>query len=112
MPTTKFSAVCTAAAILLGGMAASAAADDQTPAPTAPASAPAAGQGTPQSAKPNDPDEIICKREQVTGTRVARQKICMSRRDWDEEAEEASSRMHREQQKQDTDGRTKPIGPG
>ena len=103
------------AALILLGVATLAFADGQVSAPngqpSGAATAPASGQGSADSKPANDPDEVICKREQVTGTRVARQKICMTRREWDEEADESRSRAHREQEKQDADGRTARIGP-
>lgn len=114
----NFSILCASVALMLAGMTTLAVADDQIPAPaTAPstssgATSPPAAPGAEQTPKPNDPDEVICKREQMTGTRISRQKVCMTRREWDEEAAEGESRAHREQQKQDTDGRIKPIGPG
>ena len=81
--------------ILLAGGAALA---DDTPSSqqTPPASAtPPSTTGTAQGATtdattPPDPmDEVICKREDMTGTRVSRQKICMTRRDWEEQAKES-----------------------
>ena len=90
--------------IVCGGMllAGSAALAEDTPSSqqTPPASATTApsintagsSQGTTPDATtpPADPkDEVICKREEMTGTRVSRQKICMTRRDWEEEAKES-----------------------
>lgn len=57
-------------------------------------SGPASGaaQPTPTTAdgKP-DPNEVICKRLEMTGTRVSRQKVCMTRADWDEETRQDQS---------------------
>ena len=36
-----------------------------------------------------DPDQVICKRQKVTGSRLAGQRICKTRREWDQQAAEA-----------------------
>jgi hypothetical protein len=52
----------------------------------APGQAPGGAQTS--DGKP-DPNEVICKRVGMTGTRVSRQKICMTRADWEQDAEES-----------------------
>ena len=36
-----------------------------------------------------DPDKMICKRQQITGSRLAGRKICKTRREWDQARAEA-----------------------
>ena len=96
------------AALLL---AATLAVAEEQPAPSA--GQPTANGQTPQPAAtpedPNDPNKVICKREQMTGTRVATQRICMTRREWDERAGESDDSTRRWQRAQDA--AQKPIGP-
>lgn len=51
-----------------------------------PAIAQAAPQGVPNSAasadKAPDPNEVICEREQETGSRVGAKRVCMTRSQW------------------------------
>jgi hypothetical protein len=50
-----------------------------------PAAIPESRPMAPSSDKPLDPDdEVVCKRDNATGTRVSRQKICLTRRQWRE----------------------------
>lgn len=54
-----------------------------TPQPDAHGPQNSVNQGT--ANKPSDPDdEIICKRDNATGTRVSRHKLCLTRRQWRE----------------------------
>ncbi|HXZ67113.1 MAG TPA: hypothetical protein VEH07_00835 [Alphaproteobacteria bacterium] len=49
------------------------------------ASAPAATTATPGTlASAKDPDRIICKSQQITGTRLGAKRTCMKAREWDE----------------------------
>lgn len=54
---------------------------ETSPAP-APAAAPAAA-GVPAPAPVKPEDQIICKRVDVSGTRIQLPKKCMTRKDWD-----------------------------
>ena len=42
----------------------------------------------------NDPNRIICKRDDTPGTRLGPKKVCMSFRDWEERAQ--AGREHTE----------------
>jgi hypothetical protein len=76
-------------------------ADDQAAPPTQPAaSTPASTSATPATpattqADPNapDPNKVICKRQQVTGTRLGNTKICMTQKEWDDLAHQTSQDM-------------------
>jgi hypothetical protein len=61
------------AAALLAGMAGTAIA--QAAAPAAQAPAPAQASGT-------DPNEVICERQEVLGSRLAKRKVCHTRAEW------------------------------
>ena len=59
----------------------------------APASAPTAAApitvtGTQEDKK--DPDQVVCRKETDTGSRIKATKVCMSRRQWAEQGREAS----------------------
>ena len=51
----------------------------------------------PQAAShpPKDPDKIICRRENTTGSRLSSKKICMTRAEWDERQRNASRETQR-----------------
>jgi len=36
------------------------------------------------SAKKRDPNEVVCERTEVVGSRLAKQKVCMTRAEWAE----------------------------
>ena len=96
------------AAIFLAGTLAIA---DEQPAP--PASQPTSNEPTPQPAaapeNPNDPDKVICKREQMTGTRVATQKICMTRREWEQRESDEEADTRHSQRAQDLKNKDMPA---
>jgi hypothetical protein len=54
------------------------------PAEPAAAAAPAA-PATQQAANKFDPDQKVCRIYEVTGTRIAKQKICKTRQQWEDE---------------------------
>jgi hypothetical protein len=61
-----------------------------TVAPAAPAAT--AGAGTtvsPAVVKPDPQEKVICKREEETGSRLGSQKICMTKAQWDQQANSA-----------------------
>lgn len=102
-------------AVSLIAAAGFAVADPSTPAPatgdapnttTVTVTAPA-----PQAAvDPNlDPDKVICKREEMTGTRVTRWKICMTRREWETRGREASTDTREWQHDQDLTNKNMPT---
>ena len=78
-----------------GQTAAGAAADGGTPATNPP----------PKTTTP-DPDQVICKREDVIGSRLGGPKECHSRRDWDEMAAQARDETSGFQQRS---GQTSPL---
>ena len=87
--------------LLLGAMALSLGAC-KTPAQTAPtkvaSAAPAAAPAAtpPQAAAaatPNDPNQIICVREEVTGTRLPPMKECHTRAEWAARKADGNERM-------------------
>ena len=48
---------------------------------------PAAAQGeTPRPAKKKgDPNEIVCEKQEVLGSRLAAKRVCMTRAEWDQQ---------------------------
>jgi len=60
-------------------------ADTQTPATPA---TPATGDAAAASGQP-DPNEKICKKDEMTGSRLG--KVCKTRKEWDEEAKGGGS---------------------
>lgn len=65
--------ICAISAIALAGsVSAPALAQAQTPAP-------AAGQ---QQAPGPDPNEVICQKQEVTGSRLGVKKVCKTRAEW------------------------------
>ena len=57
------------------------------PATTVPATTDTTTQ-TPPAASTPDPNETICKREKMTGSLIG-DKVCMTRKEWDEQAADA-----------------------
>ena len=41
------------------------------------------GESPPSEAEKNDPDRIICKKAQVSGSRLGNKKVCARKADWD-----------------------------
>ena len=72
-------------------LAAAAAAETITPTTSsAPAASPAADQDdAPAKPKPqSDPNQVVCKAEQVTGSRLGGHRICHTRAEWDQKTQE------------------------
>jgi hypothetical protein len=61
-----------------------AAAEPQPPAQGQAPSPPAASR----PAKPDPGQVVVCRDEQVTGSIVSRKRVCKTRREWDEQAQE------------------------
>jgi hypothetical protein len=79
-------------AAVFATFAASAFAQTTTTGP-APAVAPAAGQTTKTAQNGYDPNEMVCKRIEETGTRLGGEKVCMTRFEWDEKSREARDQL-------------------
>lgn len=76
--------------------AATQAADPDTASSTATAAAPAtaaSGKGK----KKADPNEVICRKEEVLGSRLQSQRICMTRSEWAEANRQQRSEVERRQ---------------
>ena len=72
------------------------AADPDTASSTATAAAPAttaSGKGK----KKADPNEVICRKEEVLGSRLQSQRICMTRSEWAEANRQQRSEVERRQ---------------
>lgn len=54
---------------------------------------PAAGSGKADKAKP---DEMVCKKEAVVGSRM-KQRVCMTQADWDRRKQEARDELEKSQ---------------
>jgi hypothetical protein len=85
---------------------------DPAPQPSQPATVdgvPPGGAPTPAATPPAaaetddhlDPNKIICKREDMTGTRVSRWKICMTRREWEQRSSDEAADTRHSQRAQD-----------
>jgi hypothetical protein len=61
---------------------------------------------TPAKSTQPDPDQVICKREEVTGSRLGGPKECHTRRDWDQMATDARDSTSSFQQRS---GQTSPL---
>jgi hypothetical protein len=85
-PTILVAAVALSGAL---GFAATAFAADDAPPPKTSAAGPHADDGR----KKDDPDRIICKSPDVTGSRLPGKKICHTKREWDDISEEARKLM-------------------
>lgn len=79
-----------------------------TPAATPTTSQPATPATTPAS---TDEEKTICKRQQVTGTRLGNYKICMTQKEWDEMARTSAQDTARFQRQGDAE-RPGPKGAG
>jgi hypothetical protein len=44
-----------------------------------------------------DPDQILCVNERVTGSRLATQRVCRTRREWDEHKSETRKTLEKVQ---------------
>ena len=86
MTTPHFAAL--AAALLFSAAAVSAQAATDTPSAAAvPASQPAPLRS---ASNAHDPNEVVCKREEVIGTRLGGHKDCHTRADWADMARDAA----------------------
>jgi hypothetical protein len=56
----------------------------------APASADRASKG-------DDPNEMVCERQEVIGSRLAKRKICMTRQEWTEQRRDDRNTVERHQ---------------
>jgi hypothetical protein len=52
--------------------------------PSAPAAAPPASAPGAAPAKKDPLDEVVCQRQEETGSRLGGKRVCMTRRDWQE----------------------------
>lgn len=52
----------------------------------------------------NDPDEIVCVREPVIGSRLAQRRVCRTRAEWAAAREEVKLEVERAQQQMQTQG--------
>ena len=68
----KVSCLSLAAALLAGTAVPSMAQDPATAAPVA------------QEKKANDPNQVVCERQESTGSRIASKRVCMTRAQWAE----------------------------
>jgi hypothetical protein len=59
----------------------------------APAVAPAAGQTTKMASNGYDPNEVVCRRIEETGTRLGGEKVCMTRFQWDQKRDQARDQL-------------------
>jgi len=84
---TRSSIAAFSAFVLLAAGQAFAAADTPPTPPMPPAPSAAA---TPPPTSRLDPNQVICRREDVTGSRLGASKICHTRQEWD--ARSAASR--------------------
>ena len=83
--------------------AATQAADPDTASSAATAAAPtttASGKGK----KKADPNEVICRKEEVLGSRLQSQRICMTRSEWAEANRQQRSEVERRQVQRGTAG--------
>lgn len=60
-------------------------------------------QPAPQGAKAPDPlDKIVCRTEEVIGSRLNSQRVCLTVREWRQQAEDSREAVERIQQGQGT----------
>jgi hypothetical protein len=98
-------AVCIPVALVM--MAGTALADqtvsepEQKPESTQPAAAPATSNPTPApNAQPaDDQDKVVCRREQMPGTRIGGKRICLTQREWDQIARDSRETLRETQDK-------------
>ena len=84
-------------AVIVGALSISGAAFAQTP--PAQTAQPQATQPKAAAAKAaHNPDEVICKRQEDTGSRLGGTKICHTRSEWDEQSRIAHDEVDRAQQ--------------
>lgn len=70
---------------------------------SAPASAQTPANATPETkadAKANPLDKIVCRTEEGLGSRLNRKKVCMSLRDWKDQADDSREAVEKIQQGQ------------
>lgn len=84
MRTTLIATCAAAAAALSFGIAAHAA--DSTP-PAKPAATSHDGK------KPDDPNRMICKSQEVTGSAIPTHKVCRTKQEWDDLTEQSRQMM-------------------
>lgn len=53
--------------------------------------------GTSKKRKARDPNEQVCKTEEILGSRLATRRVCMSRAEWAERQREDRERVERTQ---------------
>ena len=57
----------------------------------------------------NDPDQIVCVSERQVGSRLARQRVCRTRAEWDEHRRQYRNSVERAQQQSHTFCRPTPT---
>lgn len=57
-------------------------------------------QAEPPTKSKGDPDEMICERQKVLGSRLAKRKVCMTRAQWEERRRDDRDLVHRSQTQQ------------
>jgi hypothetical protein len=87
---TSLIAACTAGAAALGLAWAAQAGDPPSSSQTT-TDAPHAAGGP----KKDDPDRIICKSQQVTGSAIPSKRVCHTKREWDDISEQSREAMDR-----------------
>ena len=77
-----------------------------SPTPAQPVTASAMAQEHVASTQPADPNagEMICKRFEKTGTRLSKEKICMTKRDWDLNAQRNKETLQRVERPESLNG--------
>jgi hypothetical protein len=83
---TRVCASALAAIFLLGAGQATAATD---PAAAPPQATPVSPVTVPAHPSAHDPNEVVCKREDVSGTRLGGTKVCHTRQEWSDMAAQA-----------------------
>lgn len=56
-----------------------------------------AGAQEPAKRKVSDPNEVVCKREEVTGSRLQSRRVCMTRAQWAEQRQLDRANVERSQ---------------
>ncbi len=77
--------------------AATQAADPDTASSAAAAAAEPATSASGKAKKKADPNEVVCRKEEVLGTRLRSQRICMTRSEWAEVNRQQRSEVERRQ---------------
>jgi hypothetical protein len=90
MTTRHIAGLC---AILLSIAAPLAASAQSAPAPVAAAPAPKKAASDPRV----DPNTIVCKAEDVTGSRLGAKKVCLTRQQWADMAQDSHDRLQQSQ---------------